>query len=227
MQNHEPGQTSALVPSCLAATTQQFEQMQSEYHDQLQRYNAINPKQPENSSLFKLSRCNCRRRTRHSTKRIFGIALKSEEVYAHRPHCPWFAHGDFSKSTAAQFTVCSRTVSACVQVGWQYARIRGWNTVAPHLRYHAIVLRSQSPAFMHLSHATGSISKYYEKDDQEGLGRLLETTVLALLKCFGERSSPTDVNEYGKGLLDVSTAMMGLQPRLTFRGIFIVYKDLA
>jgi hypothetical protein len=212
MQNHKPGQISTLAPSCLAATTQEFERVQSEYGEQLQKFYAISPKQPEDNSLSKLSSiCNCQRRTRHSTKRIFGIAINSEEVYAHRPQCPLFAHGEFSKRTAAQFTVYSHVVSACVQIGWQYARIRGWNTVAPHLRYRAVVSENTSPAFMHLHHARDSIERNYEKGDQEGLGQLLETTVLALLKCFGERSSPTDVNEFGQGLLWASTAKLIFQ----------------
>jgi hypothetical protein len=186
--------------------------MQSEYDDQLQKYNAIIPKQPENSSLSKFSSiCNCRRKTRRSTKRMFGIAINSEKVYAHRPQCPLFTHGEFSKSIAAQFTVYSSVVSACVQIGWQWARIRGWNTVAPHLRYRAVVLAGHSPAFIHLVTATRSIGKDYEKGDQEGLGQLLETTVLALLKCFGERSSPTDVTEYGQGIFVASTAISILQ----------------
>jgi hypothetical protein len=208
MQNHKPGQASALVPSYLAATTQQFERVQSEYDDQLQRYNAISPKQPENNSLSKLSSiCNCRRRTRHSRKRIFGIAINSEEVYAHRPHCSLFAHGEFSKSIAAQLTVYNRVVSACVQVGWQYARIRGWNTVAPHLRYRAVVLWNHSPAFMHIENAYEGIQSYCKEGDQKSLADLLETTVLGLFKCFGERSGPTDMDPYGNGLFRVSDAI--------------------
>jgi hypothetical protein len=207
MQSDKSSQISAMVPSYLAATTQQLERMQPEYHDKYQRYNAISSQQRNSNDLSKLSGiCNCRRKTRRSTKRVFGILTSSEEVYAHRPHCPLFSHGEFSKSVAAQFTVYNRIVGACIQVGWQYAKIRGWNTVAPHLRYRAVVLADHSPAFGIIENACNSVHNDYKAGDQEGLGQLLETTVVTLLQCFGEKSSPTDVTQYGTGLFDVGTS---------------------
>jgi hypothetical protein len=78
--------------------------------------------------------------------------------------------------------------------------------VAPHLRYRAVVLFADSPAFMHMQSAKWAVKKDYEKGDQEGLGQLLETTVVTLLQCFGEKSSPTDLTQRGEGIFDESAS---------------------
>jgi hypothetical protein len=133
------------------------------------------------------------------------MAFLSEEVCRHRSDCPYFSCADYSRSVAAEFRVYNRLVGLCVQFGWQRSRQGGWDTIAPILRYRAVVDSRKSPAFQLLGDTIDRIRTYSDSSlkSQEAMTDLLVTTSNSLQQCFGKDTRPTDVGEDGTGVFEV------------------------
>jgi hypothetical protein len=166
-------------------------------------YPRQNPPKGGNATLCSV--CNCRPKKKHSLTRRHWMTFFSEEVHQHRSDCPYFLYADYSRSAAAEFRVYNRLLGLCVQFGWQRSRQGGWDTIAPILRYRAVVPRD-APAFKLLY---GTMRRILESHDsslmsQEAMSDLLVTTSNSLQQCFGKDARPTDLNEFGEGVFIVS-----------------------
>jgi hypothetical protein len=166
------------------------------------------------------STCHCRPNKKQSTQRGRWISISSKQEYAHDPDCPRFAHADYTRSVAAQFTVCNRLVGLCIQAGWQNSRSGGWTTIAPVLRYRAVVPRD-SGAFKILRDAIiATFDIDYRERTPERMDYLLSTVSSALQQCFGETARPDDVDEYGDGIMQVCFLSHAVCPYLISPGCF-------
>jgi hypothetical protein len=168
-------------PSVIAEATQLLENVHPQIEAELQTYTSS---AMTNSVLA----CRCRRKTR---------------THSHNKDCPSFRHAKYSRSVATQFMVYSRFVGFCIQAGWQSSRGGGWNTIAPVLRYRAVVSRD-SPAFKILQDATTSVySTISSRPSSTAVSEILATTSLNLQCIFGNEASPTDIDEDGNGIFSV------------------------
>jgi hypothetical protein len=140
-------------------------------------------------------------------RRAGWIPIVSEETYLHKQDCPFFPHSDYSRSIATQVTVCSRFVGFCVQAGWRNSRGGGWNTIAPVLRYRAVV-SDDSPAFKTLRYAIDK-ARALRSHSKHALANLstasniLATTSISLQRSFGKNASPSDLDRNGNGIFSV------------------------
>jgi hypothetical protein len=149
------------------------------------------------------STCHCRPKRKQSKTSRRWISIFAEEKYDHNPECPHFARADYARSIAAQFTIFNRLVGLCIQAGWQSSRSGGWTTIAPILRYRAVV-SSDSGAFKILNDARKVIRKMQHHEvTQENLNNILSTTSFALQKSFRDNARPNDVDEFGNGIMHV------------------------
>jgi hypothetical protein len=147
--------------------------------------------------------CHCRRKTRRSTERVGWTPVFYDESFSHNKDCPYFPFSDYSKSVAVQFTMYTRFVGFCVQAGWRKSREGGWNTIAPVLRYCAVV-SDDSPAFKLLAETTKTVTRLgYRKPPAAELSNLLKTTNFELKRSFGENASPTDLDKNGRSIFMV------------------------
>jgi hypothetical protein len=168
------------------------------------------------------STCHCRPKKNQSIQRGRWISIFSKQEYAHDPDCPQVAHADYTRSVAAQFTVCNRLVGLCIQAGWQNSRSGGWTTIAPVLRYRAVVPRD-SGAFKILRDALDAIiSIGYRERTPERMEYLLSTVSSTLQRCFGETARPNDVDENGNGIMNVCFLSHAVCPDLISPGCFAV-----
>jgi hypothetical protein len=166
------------------------------------------------------STCRCRPNKKKSTQRGRWISISSKQEYAHDPDCPRFAHADYTQSVAAQFTVCNRLVGLCIQAGWKNSRSGGWTTIAPVLRYRAVVPRD-SGAFKILQDAIDAIFRIYSLErSPERMDYLLSTVSSTLQRCFGETARPNDVDEDGNGIMNVCFLSHAVCPDLISPGCF-------
>jgi hypothetical protein len=149
------------------------------------------------------STCHCRPNKKQSIQHGRWLSIFSKQEYAHDPDCPQVAHADYTRSVAAQFTVCNRIVGLCIQAGWQNSRSGGWTTIAPVLRYRAVVPRD-SGAFKILEDAIDAFFHInYREKTPERMDYLLSTVSFALQRSFGEIARPNDVDENGNGIMNV------------------------
>jgi hypothetical protein len=145
--------------------------------------------------------CHCRRKTRRFTKRVGWTPVFCEESFSHNKECPYFRFSDYSKSVAVQFTMYTRFVDFCVQAGWRKSKEGGWNTIAPVLRYCAVV-SNDSPVFKLLAETTKTVEAMQNPPSAE-LSNLLKTTSLELQRSFGANASPTDLDKNGRSIFVV------------------------
>jgi hypothetical protein len=145
--------------------------------------------------------CNCWARTRRSMNCSRWYSVFTEETYQHDSNCPRSKTADYSRSVAAQFIVCSRVVGLCIQAGWQCSRRGGWNSIAPMLRYCAVV-PSNSGAFKVLNDALTSLSSRRIPQNEDWDDRLT-SVITTLRQTLGTSASPYDIDEYGHGLFHV------------------------
>jgi hypothetical protein len=98
----------------------------------------------------------------------------------------------------------TRFVGFCVQAGWRKSKEGGWNTIAPVLRYCAVV-SDDSPAFKLLAETTWTIMRlmWREKPTSAELSNILKTTRFELQRSFGENASPTDLDKNGNNVFMV------------------------
>ena len=202
-----------IAPSLLAEAIEVVQDVRPQLQKSLQRYeNYAQQISTASTASHTYTDCQCRPRTRRSNKRSKWLWTVSEETYNHQPNCSRFAHADYYRSIAAQFTVYTRFLGLCVQAGWQSSRKGGWNTIAPVLRYRAVVSRD-SPAFKLLDDVRDTVcSMRRSKLTDSYLTDLLLTTSSSLQRCFGTEARPTDLDEHGNGILCVSVLS-----RITFR----------
>jgi hypothetical protein len=194
---------ATVPPSLLVEAAQVLEDVNPRFQSSLEAYNNVSH-QIRTGSDIRNSRsvCCCRPKKKQSTKRSARFTLFSSEIYQHKPSCPYFPHADYSRSMIAQFTMYSRLVGFCIQAGWQYSRQGGWNTIAPVLRYRAVVSRS-SPAFKVLYNAIMVLVSAKAELSQEELRDIVSTTSTTLSRAFGNDASPSDLDENGNGVLYV------------------------
>jgi hypothetical protein len=194
---------ATVPPSLLVEAAQVLEDVNPRFQSSLEAYNN-GSHQIRTGSDIRNSRsvCCCRPKKKQSTKRNTWFTLFSEEIYQHKPSCSYFPHADYSRSMAAQFTVYSRLVGFCIQAGWQSSRQGGWNTIAPVLRYRAVVSRN-SPAFKVLDNAIMTLDFMTAKCSQEQLRDIVSTTSITLSRAFGNGASPSNLDENGNGVLHV------------------------
>jgi hypothetical protein len=149
------------------------------------------------------STCHCRPNKKQSIQHGRWLSIFSKQEYAHDPDCPQVAHADYTRSVAAQFTVCNRIVGLCIQAGWQNSRSRGWTTIAPVLRYRAVV-PVNSGAFKILGDAVHAVYCIeYQERTTERMDYLFSTVSSALERSFGKTARPNDVDENGDGIMQV------------------------
>jgi hypothetical protein len=167
--------------------------------------------------------CNCRPMTKHSVRYGRWISFLSEETFQHRLHCPYFAHADHTRSVAAQFTICNQIVGFCIKAGWQRSKVGAWNSIAPFMRYRAVV-PSDTGAFKILAEAERKIWVLSLGRSHEQLSSLIRTTSRALQESFHTGASPYDVNVDGQSLLAVRyTLSSRLDKKLTMAESFTRY----
>jgi hypothetical protein len=145
--------------------------------------------------------CRCRRKKRQSSNHRGWMTSFSEEVHLHDPR---FAHAEYSRLTGIQFSVYSRLFGVFVQAGWQRTR-GGWKTsIAPVLRYRAVV-SSQSPVFKLLDSVSAKLSQFLIecKPSQQEMSNVLTATSRDLLRCFDNDARPTDLDQNGNGIFYV------------------------
>jgi hypothetical protein len=164
--------------------------------------------------------CHCRPNKKQSIQRGRWISIFSKQEYAHDPDCSQFAHADYARSVAAQFTVHNRLVGLCIQVGLQNSRSGGWNMIAPVLRYRAVVPRD-SGAFKILGDAIDASFRINNwGESPEKMDYLLSTVSSALQRSFGEIARPNDVDEDGNGIMNVCFLSHAVCPDLISPGCF-------
>jgi hypothetical protein len=168
------------------------------------------------------STCHCRPKKKQSTNSGRWISIFHKQEYTHGPDCPQVAHADYTRSVAAQFTICNRLVGFCIQAGWQNSRSGGWNTIAPVLRYRAVVPRN-SGAFKILGDAAYAVIRIeYRERTPERMDYLLSTVSSTLQRSFGEIARPNDVDENGNGIMNVCFLSHAVCPDLISPGCFAV-----
>ncbi|KAF2833573.1 hypothetical protein CC86DRAFT_415426, partial [Ophiobolus disseminans] len=192
---------TTIPPSFLAETTELVGNIEPQFQMSLQKYNVYAQQMPTPTTIsHSYTTCRCRSKSKRSYSHVGWVRTFSEETYSHRPDCHRFAHADYSRSVAAQFTVYSRFFGLCVQASWQSSRREGWNTISPLLQYRAVV-SSDSPALKLFENANSEIDRLQHSDRTDAkLKDLLSNTSSALQRCCGKNASPTDVDEYGNGL---------------------------
>lgn len=190
---------STVPPSLLADSLDMMSHVQRQTSELLMTH-----QQTVSHTFFSSPRplCNCRPKKRQTTQYRRWTSFFSEETYQHRPTCPYSAHADQSQTTAAQFTICNRLVSFCVQVGLQRSRRGGWNSIAPVLRYRAVVPRGTG-AFGVLKDAKKAIWALDRGPSQEQVTGILINTTSTLQRMFTTNASPYDMDENGDSLLRV------------------------
>jgi hypothetical protein len=146
--------------------------------------------------------CNCWARTRRSVDRGRWYSVFREDTFQHYPNCPRSKTADYSRSVAAQFMICSRIVSVCVQAGWQCSRRGGWNSIAPMLRYRAVV-SSDSGAFKILKDAKITLRTLDNDNWDERHSNVLISAITTIQQTLGTNASPDDIDQYGNGLFHV------------------------
>jgi hypothetical protein len=193
-------------PSLLAEATEVVQDVAPKVRTALRQYDQSARQTTMTSDSYGWStQCHCRSRTKRSTKRTRWLWTLSEEMSSHQPSCPHFAHGDYSRSVAAQFTIYSRLIGVCVQAGWQSSRRGGWNSIAPVLRYRTVV-SSEYPVFAYLTGIRRSLSSpIYSDISNEALTSILTTSTRELQQMFGTGGiNPTVLDSDGNGILFVS-----------------------
>jgi hypothetical protein len=144
--------------------------------------------------------CHCRPKKTQSTNYGRWISIFTKQEYTHSPDCPQFARADYARSVAAQFTVFNRIVGLCIQAGWQNSRSDGWTTIAPILRYRAVVARN-SGAFKIFDDAIRNILR--NSGSSKSYDDILLTVSSVLQRSFAEVARPDDVDENGNGIMQV------------------------
>lgn len=191
---------STVPPSLLADSIQQLSDVHSQTSGSLLNQHQRNP---YTTSGVSQRLCTCHPRKRQSSQRYRWISFVSTEAYRHRPTCPYSAHADRDQTFAAQFSICNGLVSFCVQAGWQRSKRGGWNSIAPVLRYRAVVPRGTG-AFGVLRDAKIAIQRLEWRDiSQEQLTGILTTTTTTLQRAYRTYASPYDIDEDGRSLLYV------------------------
>lgn len=145
--------------------------------------------------------CSCRQKTRKSFQYRCWMYYISEETYRHRLTCPYSAHLDYSRSVAMHMTICNGLLSFCVQAGLKRSRRGGWNSIAPVLRYRAVVPRGTG-AFKVLRDAQNAMW-FSRMHSQEQRTDILMNATTSLQRSFQTSASPYDVDEDGHDLLSV------------------------
>jgi hypothetical protein len=204
---------SLVPPPQLAEASQTLREVTPQFQSTLLQYETQISQTTSRANLGSLQPlCRCRQKKKQSAKRRAWMTWFSEEVYHHQPECPQFSHGDYSRSSAAQFMVYSRMVGLYVQVGWQCSRNRGWNSIAPMLRYRAVVPHD-APAFELISNTTFEVllNAVIQRDSSV----ILPNTLSGLQSIFGKNASPTDLDQHGMGIADVSSLALLLLVYLT------------
>ncbi|KAH7073721.1 hypothetical protein BKA63DRAFT_514678 [Paraphoma chrysanthemicola] len=190
---------ASIPPSLLADSVKVLSTVQSQYKRSLLRRS-----QSQTQYVVEASRstCRCREMTTRFTQRRQWISIFTEDVDQHRPDCSKSLRADYTRSVAAQFTVSCRLLSFCIQAGLQRSRRGGWNSIAPILRYRAVVSH-ESGAFKILYDAASITQRMLGQDDhQEKLARHLLNTSIELRGALATSAPrPDDVDIYGNGIL--------------------------
>jgi hypothetical protein len=163
------------------------------YSTPLQQPNMRNPVQ----KMYQT--CHCRPKKMQSTNYGRWISISTKQEYTHSPDCPQFAQADYARSVAAQFTAFNHIIGLCIQAGWQNSRSNGWTTIAPILRYRAVVPRN-SGVFKIIDDA---IHMIWKQSRSKSCDDLLLTVSSALQRSFVEGARPDDVDENGNGVIQV------------------------
>jgi hypothetical protein len=208
--NHVP-------PSLLAEATEVVQDVAPKVRTTLRQYHQYAQQATTTStSDGGYTSCRCRSRTKRSMKRTRWLWTLSEETSSHQPNCPYFAHGAYSRSVAAQFTIYSRLVGVCVQAGWQLSRRGDWNSIAPVLRYRTVV-SDEYPVLAYLSDISKSIWMLESRDASfEALTStcILTTSSRELQQMFGTGGiNPMVLDSTGNGILFVSSSVSCQRPR--------------
>jgi hypothetical protein len=148
--------------------------------------------------------CHCRVKKKQSSKYRGWIRVSSEETYQHESYCPYSTHADYVRSVSAQFTLCNRLLGVCLQLGWQVSRRQGLTSIAPTLRYRAVVA-CDSSIFEVLSRVRDHhvYEYHYINRSREHSLEVLSRVSVTLQKMIGTEVSPYVVDEYGNSILHV------------------------
>lgn len=194
--------SASVTPALLAASVEVLASVQPQYAQSIPGRS-----QSQTQYIVEASRstCRCREMTTRSTQRRRWISIVTEDVGQHRSDCPKSLCADYTRSVAAQFTFSCRLLSFCIQAGLQRARRGGWNSIAPILRYRAVVSH-EFGAFKILYDAASVTQRMLGQDDhQDKLGRHLFNTSNELRRALVTSAArPDDVDQYGNGILHVS-----------------------
>ncbi|EUC44784.1 hypothetical protein COCMIDRAFT_37401 [Bipolaris oryzae ATCC 44560] len=143
--------------------------------------------------------CHSKRKRKVESGRWYKVL--TDEVYDHHKDCPRFAHGDYTRSVAVQLSIYKNLLKFCVQIGWQYSRKGGWNSLAPVLRYRAVV-PSDSPVFRILGSAIKSIVyRNTSRPIRRNMATSFVTVAPELQQEFRKGACPTDLDTNGNGIL--------------------------
>lgn len=192
------GDAATVAPSLLADSFQLLSNFQSQTPDNLTSRKSTSA-HATNNGLQPF--CNCRPRTRQSAQYRWWIPFLTEETYQHYSTCPYSVHADYSRSVAAQMTICSGLLSFCVQAGLKRSKRGGWNSIAPILRYRAVVPQGTG-AFKILQDAKRAIIDS-RPCSQQKFTDILTTATTSLQRTFQTIASPYHLEESGSCLLDV------------------------
>ncbi|KAH5442343.1 hypothetical protein HBI23_131770 [Parastagonospora nodorum] len=197
---HDP---ALVAPLILADAIETLGNVQHHVQSSLESYNSHSlelERAGANDSLLPL--CRCRTKKKQSFQRRRWMSILSVGSYQHDTECTQFAASDHMRSVAAQFMVYNKVLQACIQVGWESSRTKGWNTIAPMLRYTAVVSQDTG-AFKIFNDAERSLLalRFREPKDGERMTQILSETAMALQATLGKDFSPLDIDEHGNSIL--------------------------
>jgi hypothetical protein len=155
------------------------------------------------------------------------MSILSVESYQHDTECTQFAASDYMRSVAAQFMVYNKVLRVYIQVGWGSSRTKGWNTIAPMLRYTAVVSRDTG-AFKIFGDATRSVLALSPREpkNRERTTQILSETAMTLQATLGKDFSLSDIDEYGNSILHVHSFAKLSKTLLIKAGCLVSYSRI-
>lgn len=102
--------------------------------------------------------CQCRVSRRYKSTNIWRLTFRAEELSQHRPKCPYSRSGIRCWSYSARAALAPFLNSTLELAIGATMKGRSWS-MAPPLRFHGIVKRSESPLFQAFDRLPGLIAK--------------------------------------------------------------------
>lgn len=152
-------------------------------------------------SMKSLGLCNCKMAMQHSPRKFWAISVISD-VNSHQSECFWLNEPVSSSLMILQIIIYTRLIGFCIQIGWSIGRKNGWSVIAPTLRYRAIASSVHSPVFKLFGQAIYDIQDC-DRDNQYMIRRIASNTVASLPRIFVKDARPTDIDEFGRGIMSV------------------------